>query len=151
MGTFYTDCTIVNHIDRNKTIYLPKLLVDTGSEYTWIPATELEKVGVTREKKDITFIMANGQKVTRSLGFAIIRIEKYFTIDEVVFAEEGDLLFLGARTLEGLNLVVDSVKKKWLHRDHYPRLEMISNKAIQRTLFSIRFDPSPHKDALCRI
>ncbi len=32
--------------------------------------------------------------------------------NEVVFAEKGDLLLLGARTLEGLNLVVDSTKKK---------------------------------------
>ncbi len=112
MGTFYTGCTVVNHVDRNKSTHLPKLLVDTGSEYTWIPSTKLEKIGVTREKKDITFIMANGQKVTRSLGFAIIKIEKYFTIDEIVFAEKGDLLLLGARTLEGLNLIVDSVKKK---------------------------------------
>ena len=57
-------------------------------------------------------MMANGQKITRSVGFALIRIENYFTIDEVVFAEEGDLLLLGARTLEGMNLIVDPVKKK---------------------------------------
>ena len=47
-----------------------------------------------------------------SVGFAILRVGKSFTIDEVVFAEGGDLLPLGARTLEGLNLVVDSAKKK---------------------------------------
>ena len=46
--------------------------------------------------------MANGQRITRSVGFAIIRLDKHFTVDEVVFAEKGDLLLLGARTLEGL-------------------------------------------------
>ena len=56
--------------------------------------------------------MANGQLVTRSVGFAIIRVDKCFTVDEVVFAEKGDLLLLGARTLEGLNLTVDSRRKK---------------------------------------
>ena len=56
--------------------------------------------------------MANGHVVTRSVGFAIIRVDKYFTIDEVVFADPGDLLLLGARTLEGLNLAVDSTRKK---------------------------------------
>src|SRR6266404_1052237 len=56
--------------------------------------------------------MANGQKVTRSVGFAIIRVDKFFTVDEVVFGEKGDLLLLGARTLEGLNLVVDARRKK---------------------------------------
>ena len=85
---------------------IPKILVDTGSEYTWIPEATLERIGVAREKKDLPFVMANGQQITRSVGFAIIRIGEYFTTDEVVFAEKGDLLLLGARTLEGLNLVV---------------------------------------------
>ena len=56
--------------------------------------------------------MANGQRITRSVGFAIIRVGENFTTDEVVFAEKGDLLLLGARTLEGLNLVVNSRDKK---------------------------------------
>jgi predicted aspartyl protease len=56
--------------------------------------------------------MANGQTVTRSVGFAIIRLDKYFTIDEVVFAEKRDLPLLGTRTLEGLNLTVDPKRKK---------------------------------------
>jgi len=56
--------------------------------------------------------MANGQVVTRSVGFAVLRIAKYFTIDEVVFAEPGDLAILGARTLEGMNLTVDAAKKR---------------------------------------
>ncbi len=48
----------------------------------------------------------------RSVGFAIIRIGEHFTRDEVVFAEKGDLLLLGARTLAGSNLVVNSGDKK---------------------------------------
>jgi len=112
MGTFYTGCTVENHIDRSKSARIPKLLVDTGSDYTWIPATILEKIAVTREKEDLQFIMANGQQVTRSVGFAIIRVNGYFTIDEVVFAEKGDLLLLGARSLEGLNLDVDPKRKR---------------------------------------
>ncbi|MCI0616484.1 retroviral-like aspartic protease family protein [bacterium] len=112
MGTFYTRCKIENSVDRTKSLVVPKLSVDTGSEYTWISATTLEKLGIDREKKDVLFIMANGQHVTRSVGFAIIRLDKFFTIDEIVFAEKGDLLLLGARTLEGLNLTVDSRRKK---------------------------------------
>jgi predicted aspartyl protease len=112
MGTFYTSCTVENHIDRTKSVRVPKLLVDTGSEYTWVSAASLEKIGVQREKKDIPFVMANGKVVTRSVGFAILRVARHFTIDEVVFAEPGDLLLLGARTLEGLNLAVDATKKK---------------------------------------
>jgi len=112
MGTFHVRARVENHTNRNKSAHVAKILVDTGSEYTWLPKTILEKIGVKREKKDISFIMANGTIVTRSVGFAIIRVDKYFTIDEVVFAEKGDLLLLGARTLEGLNLTVNSTKKK---------------------------------------
>lgn len=112
MDTFYTKCIIENHITRKKSVSIPKILIDTGSEYTWIPSEMLHKIDVICEKKDLVFIMANGQKITRSVGFAIIRIEEYFTIDEVVFGEEGDMVLLGARTLEGLNLTVDARLKK---------------------------------------
>lgn len=112
MGSFHVACRLENHTNRARAVRVPRLLVDTGSEFTWVPAARLERIGVEREKKDVPFIMANGQTVTRSVGFAIIRVEKHFTIDEVVFAEPGDLALLGARTLEGLNLVVDAVRKR---------------------------------------
>ena len=112
MGTFYTKCKLENVSDRSRSVVLSRLLVDTGSEYTWAPAKSLEKIGIDRQKKDVLFVMANGQQVTRSVGFAIIRLDKHFTIDEVVFAEKGDWLLLGARSLEGLNLTVDSRRKK---------------------------------------
>ena len=112
MGTFYTKCKLENVTDRSKSVVLPRMLVDIWSEYTWAPARSLEKIGIDREKKDVLFVIANGQQVTRSVGFAIIRLDKHFTIDEVVFAERGDLLLLGARSLEGLNLTVDSRRKK---------------------------------------
>ena len=112
MGTFTTGCRVENHTDRRKHFRLSRLLVDTGSEYTWVPASKLEGIGVCREEKDVRFVMANGEVITRSVGFAILRVDKQFTIDEVVFAEPGDLLLLGARTLEGLNLTVDSGRKR---------------------------------------
>src|SRR5579871_5827211 len=91
MGTFYVGCRVENHIERSRSEVVPKLLVDTGSDYTWVPARALEKIGVEREKKDLSFVMAKGQQITRSVGFAILRINQHFTIDEVVFAEKGDL------------------------------------------------------------
>ena len=112
MGTFYIECKVENVVERAKVATMPKVLVDTGSEYTWMPEDTLEKLGIPREKKDLAFVMANGQTITRNVGFAIIRVEKSFTVDEVVFAQNGDLLLLGARTLEGLNLTVDARRKK---------------------------------------
>lgn len=112
MGIFKVGCLVENHTNRKRSARVPKLLVDTGSEYTWIASATLEKIGVRQEKKDVPFIMANGEQITRNVGFGIIRVGKHFTIDEIVFAEKGDLLLLGARTLEGLNLAVDSRQKK---------------------------------------
>ena len=112
MGTFHVGCKIENIVDRTKSAALSKVLVDTGSEYTWVTETILERLGIAREKKDLEFVMANGQRITRSVGFAIVRVGSTFTVDEVVFAEKGDLLLLGARTLEGLNLRIDARQKK---------------------------------------
>lgn len=112
VGTFYASCKVENIVDRSQSTVIRRLLVDTGREYSWIPTTALERIGVHREKKDVPFVMANGQQITRSVGFVIIRLDKFFTVDEVVFAQKGDLVLLGARSLEGLNLRVDSHLKK---------------------------------------
>jgi len=112
MGTFHVPCVIENILNRSKSATMPKALVDTGNEYTWVPGDVLSKLNIKREKKDRAFVMANGQLVTRSVGFAIVRVGKEFTVDEVVFGEPGDQVLLGARSLEGLNLTVSPSKKK---------------------------------------
>ena len=38
MGPFHIGCRIENIADRSKGATLAHLLVDTGSEYTWVPA-----------------------------------------------------------------------------------------------------------------
>jgi predicted aspartyl protease len=112
VGAFHVSCNVENIAHRERQAVVPKLLVDTGSEYTWLPHDILSGIGVRREKKDVQFVMANGMTISRGVGFAIIRVGEHFTVDEVVFAESGDLALLGARTLEGLSLVVDPRRKK---------------------------------------
>ncbi len=112
MGTFKTHCVIENISARKKSADVPQMLVDTGSECAWVPGEQLEKIGIKREKKDLAFTMARGQQVTRSVGFAIVRAGEFFTVDEVVFAEPGDLTLLGARSLEGFNALVDPQRKR---------------------------------------
>lgn len=112
MGTFYTTCDVSSHVDRTKTVTVDNVLVDSGSEYTWLPEDVLDGIAVSREKKDIAFQMANGQTITRSVGFAVVRVGSFFTTDEVVFGEPGDLNLLGARTLEGMNVTVNARDKK---------------------------------------
>jgi len=86
--------------------------VDTGAEMTWIATDVLRAAGITVRKKDQPVVMANGQRVTRDVGYAILRCGQFETIDEVVFAQPGDLQLLGARTLEGFNARVDPRRKR---------------------------------------
>ncbi|MBV8781586.1 MAG: hypothetical protein JO353_09330 [Phycisphaerae bacterium] len=111
MGTFYTSIQIQHFVQRDRVAQVESALVDSGSEYTWVDGELLQSIGVQREKKDLTFTMANGQRITRSMGFAIVRSGDFFTVDEIVFAEPGDLQLLGARSLEGFNARVDAQRK----------------------------------------
>jgi len=111
MGTFYVGCKVQNHKDAKKSAVIPRLLVDTGS-FTWLPGDVLERIGVEQVKKDLHIQMANGQVITRSVGYAILRVDKFETIDEVVFAQRGDLMLLGSRAMEGMNEHVDARRKR---------------------------------------
>ncbi len=126
MGAFRTAIEVANIASRSKAIDVPGVLVDTGSEFTWVPAPLLAKIGVKREKKDLSFLMANGQTVTRSVGFAIVRLAERFTVDEVVFGEPGDQALLGARSLEGLNLTVDPGRKRLVAAGPLPAAPSVS-------------------------
>jgi predicted aspartyl protease len=138
VGTFHTKCKIENPTDRTRSVVIPKLLVDTGSEYTWVSERSLERIGISREKKDVAFVLANGQEVTRSVGFAIIRLDKFFTIDEVVFAEPGDLQLLGARTLEGLNLVIEPSQRRLVAAGPLPAASPTSPRGGYRSRHTAR-------------
>ena len=112
MGLFYVGCKVVNPAANAKSATVSRLMVDTGAEATWIAGSVLEKIGIEPRKIDMQFQMANGQIITRSVGYAVLKVDKAETVDEVVFAQPGDLQLLGARALEGLNLKVDSRAKK---------------------------------------
>jgi hypothetical protein len=109
MATVRVDCTIENASDRSRSAAAPHMLVDEGSERTWISGRTLDSLGIRQEKKDVTLV--NGQRITRNIGFAVIRCGEFFTVDEVVFAKPGDLPVLGARRLGGFNARVDAYQK----------------------------------------
>ncbi|HVM97168.1 MAG TPA: hypothetical protein VMT89_12320, partial [Candidatus Acidoferrales bacterium] len=111
MGTFYVDAQISN-VSRHKGVRIRQLPVDTGSEFTWAPGEALAKAHIAVTKKDQTFVMANGQHITRSVGYAIISVGEFETVDEVVFGQAGDLALLGSRTLEGFGAHVDARQKR---------------------------------------
>ena len=111
MGLLRTDVEIESHTRPGESRLLRQVLVDTGAELSWAPASVLENLGLQRVKQ-VRFQQADGSVLERWVGFAILHAAGTLTSDEVVFGEPGDLVLLGARTLEGLNLKVDLVGKR---------------------------------------
>ena len=111
MGLLRTDLEIESHTRPGERRLLHQVLVDTGAELSWAPAAVLESLGIEPVKR-IRFQQANGTVLERPVGFAILHAAGAFTSDEIVFGEPNDLILLGARTLEGMNLKVDLVGKR---------------------------------------
>jgi len=76
-----------------------------------VPRDVLASLGIRAERTQ-HFILADGRTLERMLGFAIVHAAGTNAPDLVVFAEPGDMVLLGARSLEGMNLRVDSLRKQ---------------------------------------
>ncbi len=112
MGAFEVDCELQDLTRKQPPVNIAGVVVDTGSEYTWLPEKLLAQAGVGVSKKDLAFVMANGTRITRDVGYAYLRSSSFETVDEVVFARPGDLRLLGARTIEGFAALVDARRKR---------------------------------------
>ena len=110
MGTFRTTVAIENIARRGEARSLADVLVDTGSEYTWAPRELLTSLGIEPERTQ-QFMVADGRAIQREMGVAMVHAGGTSAPDFVVFAEPGDMVLLGARSLEGLNLRVDPMRK----------------------------------------
>jgi predicted aspartyl protease len=106
MGTFRVDIEIENPVRPGERRTLRSVLVDTGAMLSWVPAQVLESLGVERGET-WRFRQADGTVLERRSGAVWLYVAGRRAIDEVVFGEPGDLVLLGARTLEGLNFIVD--------------------------------------------
>lgn len=111
MGTFRTDVEVENPAEHGARATIANVLVDTGAELSWFPVSILESLGIRRSRV-VSFRQATGAVVDRWTGVAVVHAAGVSAGDQVVFAEPGDLNLLGARSLEGLNLVVDPVRKR---------------------------------------
>ncbi|MGQ0538733.1 MAG: retroviral-like aspartic protease family protein [Gemmatimonadaceae bacterium] len=86
-------------------------LVDTASELTWAPRPVLEELGIRSERLQ-RFALADGRTIDRPIGIGIVHAAGTSAPDFVVFAEPEDMVILGARSLEGMNLRVDALTKR---------------------------------------
>ena len=113
MNKFMVNLTAINTSERQRRTSPIEVMVDTGSEVSWLPKKELLDIGVMPEGKK-RFEMTNKQVIERDIGYAILTAEGYSTIDEVVFAEDSDMSLLGVRTLEGFSVMVDNIGHRFV-------------------------------------
>ncbi len=113
MGMTYISITARHVADRTRSFKIDRVLVDTGAEATWLPGDLLALIGVAVETDARTYVMADGRQLTRAVGYVVLECDATFkTVDEVVFAEPGDMKLLGARALEGFHATVDPTNKR---------------------------------------
>jgi predicted aspartyl protease len=111
MGTFRVTVELENPERPGTRRSLTGVLVDTGAELSWFPGDVLESVDIQRYEK-WRFRQANGGVVERWIGVAFVYAAGKRAPDNVVFGEPRDLVLLGARSLEGLNLRVEPTTKQ---------------------------------------
>ena len=111
MGIFRTSISIASFAAPDHQLSLDDVLVDTGSEYNWIPGELLESLGVVPVRRD-RFETADGRVLERDVGFALIFAAERSAAAAMVFGLPGDLTLLGAHGLGGLNLRVDLGRKQ---------------------------------------
>ena len=88
-----------------------EVMVDTGAITTVIPRSTLEGLGIQPTKRE-TFEYAGGEQVQLDMAEARARVERLDTTTWVIFGEEGMSPLLGAYTLEGVLLAVDSYNER---------------------------------------
>jgi predicted aspartyl protease len=111
MGIFRTALSVAALHSPERRHELHDVMVDTGSEYNWIPSQVLADLGITPVRID-RFETADGRVLERPIGFALLYAGGRSSPAVVVFAGPGDLTLLGAHGLEGMNLRVDLGRKE---------------------------------------
>jgi predicted aspartyl protease len=113
MSKFMVNMTAINPKEEHRCTPPVEVMVDTGSELSWLPKQLLLDAGITPKGKK-RFETATKQLVERDFGYAILQAEGYATNDEIVFAEDGDMSLLGVRTLEGFSVMVDNIGHRFV-------------------------------------
>lgn len=113
MSGFYLEMIAINPKQEEIRSAPVRVMVDSGSQLSWMPAETLTQAGITPRGKR-RFRMADGRVMERDVGYCILKAHGHSTTDEVVFAEPGDMHLLGVRTLEGFGVVVDAIAHRLL-------------------------------------
>jgi len=110
MGLTNITIEVGNPAKPKKTIAL-EFLVDSGAIYSVVPGNILKKLKLSSISEEI-FTLANGEKIKRKKGYALFRLKDRVGVADVIFGEKGDIMLLGAFTLEALGLALDPLKRE---------------------------------------
>ena len=86
-------------------------LVDTGSSYTWVPGSVLERLGVQPSIR-MEFETADGRIIEREMAETQVRLDGQTRTRLVVFGDENTTPLMGADTLDGFGLAADPVNHR---------------------------------------
>ena len=114
MGTFRADIEIGSPDGSRFETF--RALVDTGASLTTLPGSVLRELGVIANRQ-LPFILADGRRIQRDVGETRLRIDGQSVTTLVVFGDEGIEPLLGAYSLQGLMLAVDTPNERLVSTD----------------------------------
>ena len=109
MGTFTYPLRITG-MDGGRSMDI-EATVDTGALYTMLPARTLREIGVERAGSR-RFLIGDGRRIQMDIGYAWAMIDGESAPTIVAFGEDNAPPVLGAFTLEGFGLAVDTVEQR---------------------------------------
>jgi predicted aspartyl protease len=110
MGPTHIQASIANPARPRGTARL-KFLLDSGAQYSVVPAPVLRRLGI-KPGKSKTFILGDGTVIKRRLGQALFRMNGEEGASPVIFGEKGDSTLLGSISLEVLGFILDPFKRE---------------------------------------
>ena len=90
-------------------------LVDTGASYSMFPRRMLDRLGIVSIGRR-GFEQADGSVIQRDIGRAMLRINNDEDVQRVIFGEDDAEPLIGAGTLQGFLLVVDTAAEELVPR-----------------------------------
>ncbi len=109
MGITFVEVKVTNPAKPKKAKSF-EFLVDSGAFYTVLPEKELKKLGIKPTRQE-TFILANGEKVSKSVGNAYFELQGKIGAAPVVFGDD-EIYLLGATALESVGMMLDPLRRE---------------------------------------
>jgi len=108
MGAVTHSISLISDSGRTETV---EALVGTGSTFTSVPATVLERLGVVPQRT-VRLRLANGQVEEQRIGRLLAQLDGMQESIICVFGPPGSPPVIGAHTLEAFLLGVDPVEQR---------------------------------------